>query len=100
MSNIIDFLERMGQDAQLRHAPGSEVERALIKAQIEPALRAIILGEDSRRLETLLGATANVCCGLYPVEPDDAEDKDESEDDKTDEQSSQQTTSRRLAAAM
>ena len=99
MSNIIDFLERMGQDAQLRHASGNEVERALIKARIAPAMRAVILGENSRRLEDLLGAKANVCCGLYPVESDE-DSTDEIEDDKTDEQSSQQQASHRFAAAM
>jgi hypothetical protein len=100
MSNIIDFLERMGQDAQLRHAPQDEVEQALIRAQIEPAMRAAILGEDSRHLEALLGATANVCCGLVPLQDDESESTDESEDDKNDEPPAQQLASHRFAAAM
>ena len=36
MSNVIDFLERLGQDAQLRHATGIELEQALTRAGIEP----------------------------------------------------------------
>ena len=46
MSNVVGFLERMGQDAQLRYASGSELERALIEAQIDTPLRAAIMDED------------------------------------------------------
>ena len=82
MSNVIDFLERMGQDAQLRYATIAEVEQALAGAQIDPALRAAILGADQLQLEALLGAATNVCCMVHPTEEeDDEEDDDEDEDD-------------------
>jgi hypothetical protein len=35
MSKFMEFLEQMGQDAQLRYATSSELEQALIRAQIE-----------------------------------------------------------------
>ena len=79
MSNVIDFLERLGNDAQLRHASDSALEQALINAQIDPAVREAILLRDQRRLESLLGATTNVCCVIYaPMH----EEGDEPEDDK------------------
>jgi hypothetical protein len=71
MSNFMEFLEQMGQDAQLRYATNDELEQALTRAQIEPAVRTAVLAGDRRQLEVLLGATGNTFCGVYV--PDDDE---------------------------
>jgi hypothetical protein len=71
MSNIIEFLGQMGQDARLRYATGNELEQALTRAQIEPALRAAVLAGDRRRLEVLLGAAGNRFCGVYVPDGDE-----------------------------
>jgi hypothetical protein len=76
MSNVIDFLERMGQDAQLRHASKSEVELALADAEIDPELHAAILAGDQAQMEVLLGHV-NVCCMVQPGKEDDDEDTEE-----------------------
>ena len=87
MSNVIDLLERFGQDADLRYATSEMMEEALRGAGIDPALRAAILGKDPRELEALLGAVPNVCCATHKeddeeeTEEDDEEDEDEDEDD-------------------
>jgi hypothetical protein len=75
MSNVIDFLERLGQDAQLRHATSTEVEQALTHAQIDPALRAAVLSGDQRALEARLGAKSNVCCMVF-VPKDDGDQEE------------------------
>jgi hypothetical protein len=76
MSNVIDFLEKWGQDSQLRHATSAEVEQALLRAGIEPAERAAILGADRFMLESLLGARSRiVCVVLAPEEEDEEEPK-------------------------
>lgn len=84
MSNVIDFLERFGQDADLRHAPSDALAEALKSAGIDPELRAAILGNDQRTLEALLGADTNVCCMTHKEdeeeEPEEEEDEDEDED--------------------
>jgi hypothetical protein len=86
MSNVIDFLERLGQDAQLRYATNAEIEQALAGAQIDPAVRAAILGEDQLQLEALLGAATNVCCMVHPAEEEDDDlEEDDDEDDDDDE---------------
>jgi len=98
MSNIVDFLERLGRDAQLRYAASAEVEEALLRAQIAPALRAALLAEDSRRLEALLGVKANVCCMVHVPDDDDDDDEDEEDDDQDDsddDQEDDKPTSRR-----
>jgi len=52
VSNVIDFLQKLGQDADLRHAPRTALEVALAEANIDPALREALLGADQRKLET------------------------------------------------
>src|SRR5205085_6163040 len=87
VSNVIDFLQRLGQDAELRHAPRTALELALGEAGIDPALREALLGADQRKLESLLGADTNVCAMISPAkkEEDDDEDEDDFEDDEDDE---------------
>jgi hypothetical protein len=97
MSNVIGFLERIGQDAALRHAPDSDVELALVRAQIDPELRAAILCKDQARIEVLLGAQTNVCCGLETPKHDEEEEEDEPK--KDDDEISARSSVRGIAAA-
>jgi hypothetical protein len=84
VSEVIDFLELLGSDARLRHASNEEVKQALAKAGIAEPARATILEGDRLSLEFLLGAKANVFCGVVaPGEPDEEQD-DEPEDDEPD----------------
>ena len=107
MSNVIDFLERMGQDAKLRYAVDEEFATALAAANIDPAMRTALVDEDRSRLETLLGASANVCSMVHrPEEPDESEgveeDDDADLDDDEDEEEgpkSQRLGARRAASA-
>jgi hypothetical protein len=89
VSNVIDFLQRLGQDADLRHAPRTALEQALAEAGIDPALREALLGADQRKLESLLGADTNVCAMISPgkkeEEEEDEDDLEEDEDEDEDE---------------
>jgi hypothetical protein len=90
VSNLIDFLERLGQDAELRYAGGEVVEEALCAAGIEPDLRVAILAKDQRALEALLGADTNVCSLIHKEdeeEEEEEEEDDEEEDDEEEEES-------------
>ena len=82
MSNVIDFLEKWGQDAQLRHATSAELEQALLRAGIEPAERAAILGADRCTLESLLGARSRVVCAVVAPEEEEVEEEDEDGEEK------------------
>jgi hypothetical protein len=84
MSNVIDFLEQMGRDAQWRHATGEAMQAALIQAGIEPSVRSAILGEDRGLLESLVGANPNICCMVnHPQEEEEPrEDEEEDEDEE------------------
>lgn len=84
MSNVIDFLERFGYDADLRYAPQDELEAALKVAGIDPAVRAAIVNNDQLALERLLGADTNVCCIVN--KPDDEEEEEEEEENEEEEE--------------
>jgi hypothetical protein len=61
MSDLIDFLERMGGDSQSRFATEPRLEEALTRAGIAPTVRSAVLAGDQLRLESLIGASHNVC---------------------------------------
>jgi hypothetical protein len=92
MSDLIDFLEKMGGDSQSRFAAGPGLEEALTRAGIAPAVRSAVLAGDQLRLESLIGASHNVCnlIDLPDEEEEDEEDKEDKEhegdDDGADEE--------------
>ncbi|MDW2982368.1 MAG: hypothetical protein WBG81_04645 [Rhodanobacter sp.] len=67
MSNIIDFLETIGQNASLRYASAKEVQHVLADMQVDPEIREAVLAKDQQRLTALVGAQ-NVCCLLIPAQ--------------------------------
>lgn len=83
MSDLIDFLERMGGDSASRFATGLELEEALTRAGITPTVRSAVLAGDQSRLESLLGASPIVCNLVnFPDEEEEEEDDDEKEDEE------------------
>jgi hypothetical protein len=82
MSNVIKFLENLGQDATLRHADAMELELQLVRAGIEPVMQMAIREKDQKRLEALLACSSNVCCGVFPGKEDEEEEEAPSKDDE------------------
>ncbi len=70
MSDVIDFLERLGRDATLRRAP---LEQALHGAGLSVEVRAALETRDRHLLETVLGAN-NVCCLIHVPDVEEAAD--------------------------
>ncbi len=81
MSNVIKFLETMGQDSQLRHGGEQATALELDRTDISADLKAAILSGDRTQMETLLGARTNVVCGIFPGKEDDDEKREPSPDD-------------------
>jgi hypothetical protein len=94
VSNVIDFLERFGQDADMRYASEDAIAEALGNAGIEPRLQSAILSNDQGALKALLGADTNVCCMVHA--PDDDEDDDEDEDEEHEDDKEKVTSGHRL----
>lgn len=87
MSDIIDFLEKMGADAQLRGASAIELEAAFIRAGLGSISWTAMLGMNQSRLESLLGARSSVCSLVYAPdqeEEEEGEEKEEEEDEEED----------------
>lgn len=84
MSNVIEFLERMGQDAQLRNLTGPDLEAAMQRAGIDPGVRAAILADNQLLLESLVGAAHPICCLVHAPDEEEGEDEDDEDDDGDD----------------
>jgi len=85
MTDAIDFLEQLGRNARLRHAPAAELEQVLAASGIAPELRSALLTDDMPRLGALLGAQPTICCLIVkpdPAQPDEEEDEEEDEEDE------------------
>jgi hypothetical protein len=89
MSNLIDVIEKWGGEAQWRHATDEAREAALIQAGFEPEVRAAVLGADQGVLESLLGATHNICCMVNAPEEEKEEPEEEEDDEHEDEEESE-----------
>jgi hypothetical protein len=94
MMDAIDFFEKVGQDARLRYATSEELEDALARAQLDPAVQAAIINDDAQRLHALLGARAQLCCLIEKPEEGEEEEDEDAEDDDGDEDSGDDLKSR------
>lgn len=68
MSDVIDFMEKMGGDSQLSQASTDELAAALSATDIAPELQSAVLGQDAQRLGALLG-TKPACPMVAPPGP-------------------------------
>ena len=84
MSDIIDFIEKLGADARLRTASAQELEAALKRAGLETTLWTSVLEMNQKELESLVGARSNVCSLVYSPDQEEEEEEEEAEDDGED----------------
>jgi hypothetical protein len=99
MSDVIDFLERMGQNAGLRYGSRAEVEIALEDEDFEPLLQETILARDHAKLERALGQGVR-CCLLFPVKEDEeVEEGGEGDDEEPSRDDEDVSSSRRFPVA-
>lgn len=82
MTDAIDFLEQLGRNARLRHAPAADLEQALAASGIAPELRSALLADDTPRLGALLGAHPTICCLIVKPDEEEEDEEDEEEEDE------------------
>jgi hypothetical protein len=103
VSDIIDFIERMGADAQLRGASAGELEEALEQAGLDAASWTSMMGMTQSQLESVLGARSNVCSLVYSPQKEEEEEEPEEEgeeeekEEKQEEKVKSQISVRRIA---
>ncbi|EIL94282.1 hypothetical protein [Rhodanobacter spathiphylli] len=68
MFDVVDFMEKMGGDAQLSQASDSELAEALAATDIASELQSVVLAKNAQHLEALLVAKP-VCVLLSPPGP-------------------------------
>ncbi|GLQ88330.1 hypothetical protein [Dyella flagellata] len=78
MTDTIDLLEAIGQDASLRHASAEDLGKVLAQAQASEALTAAVASGDSTRLSAEFGLMQNKTPEgiLSPAREDEPEEED------------------------
>ncbi|MET3653538.1 hypothetical protein [Dyella japonica] len=90
MSDVIDFLEKLGSDARLLQAAKDEVALALADAQVEAAASEAILARNVEELHALLKVAPSYCFQTVPRrEDEDEEEKEGEEGEESEEQAKQ-----------
>lgn len=80
MSNIIEFLEKLGADAHLRQASRDELSIALADARVEASASEAILARNVEDLYALLDKAPLFCVQTVPrKEGEEEEEKEEDE---------------------
>jgi hypothetical protein len=80
--DIIDFLERFGQEGLPRGTEAQALEEALAElGSPEEVMEALTRG-DRGALEALTGATPNVCCAVAPPHEEDEEEEESEEEEE------------------
>jgi hypothetical protein len=88
MTSVVEFLERMGTDAQLRYASREELVKALEESQVDAALGAAIVSYSTNvdELHALLGLRPMFHIqaepGQWPLPPGVESDTEEEQKEK------------------
>ncbi|MHA6204971.1 hypothetical protein ACXU4B_11140 [Dyella soli] len=82
MSDVIELLERMGADAELRHATSEELAQVVADTQVDAALGAAIIARSTAELYALLhqGPMFHVQTNPGKEEEEEEEEGDEEEE--------------------
>ncbi|WP_281558742.1 hypothetical protein [Thalassomonas sp. RHCl1] len=77
MSNIIQLLEKMGQEANLQDK--DKLEQAIQTAELEHSLKESLLNKDKLTLERQLDICPDIVAFLFPAEDDQPQQEDDEE---------------------
>lgn len=94
MSNVIEFLERMGADAELRHASKEDLAQALTDASVDEAVGAAIIARSTTDIYALLDQQRP----MFHVQKEPGRE-DEDEEDEDDEEGEDEPKQRLLSGA-
>ena len=80
MSNVIAFLEKMGNNAALANPAPEDYAAAVDALGLDDAPRQALLDRDASALSGLLGGRMQMMCFLFPADGEEKKDSDEPED--------------------
>jgi hypothetical protein len=81
MLDVVDFLEKMGSEAQWRHASPEALELALAQTDIAAPERVAILAGDASQLKVLMHQPEPFSI-LIPPDEEEGEEDEENEGDE------------------
>lgn len=84
MSNVISFLESLGQDARLARQSDDDYAAAVRALPLDDQARLALLAKDAGALNDLLGGRPAMICALFPAEDTPAREDDNGETPKED----------------
>ncbi|MPY23394.1 hypothetical protein [Shewanella sp. YLB-07] len=74
MSNIIQLLERMGQDSELQ---SNDFKNIITESELNHDLKTALLNKDKSSLEELLRVDPEIVCAMIPAEDEEPPHKEE-----------------------
>lgn len=77
MSNVIAFLEKMGNNAALANQAPEDYAAAVDALGLDDAPRQALLDRDASALNGLLGGRMQMMCLLFPADGEEKKDGDE-----------------------
>jgi hypothetical protein len=80
MSNVIAFLEKMGNNAALANQAPEDYAAAVDALGLDDAPRQALLDRDASALNGLLGGRMKMMCLLFPADGEEKKDGDEPAD--------------------
>lgn len=81
MTSVIEFLERMGADAQLRHATPEELVAALEEAHVNAEMGAAVIARSTAELYALLDLQPMFHTQNNPGREDEEEEEEGEEEE-------------------
>jgi hypothetical protein len=94
MSSITDFLERLGADAQLRHASQEELEQAVAETHMDAAVGAAIIAKSTAELYALLDLQP-----MFHIQNNPGREEEEEEEEEGDEEQEAPSPAKQVALA-
>jgi hypothetical protein len=79
MSNVIAFLEKMGNNAALSQQAPHDYAAAVDALGLDDAPRQALLDRDASALNGLLGGRLEMMCFLFPADGEERKDGEEQE---------------------
>lgn len=67
-SNVLQLLQRLGEDAALRHLADTQLEQVVNPLNFDPEVQQAICKYDDIKLAQLLHAKNEIVCMIYPAE--------------------------------
>ena len=74
MSNVIQFLEQLGESTDVQSMPDSEYARCVNQLELSEQLQYALIEKDTQAINELLGGRQQVVCTVAPADDDDDDD--------------------------